>query len=145
VDSHARVLGINTSALSRNVALAVPVSTVNRVVERLLEKGHMNRGYLGLGMQPVPLPQELKNALNLTADSGLIVVTVDPEGPGAKAGVLFGDVIVSFEGNAVGSVRDLQTFLEPESAGKPLAISLIRGGQAATATVTIAERKRKAD
>ena len=145
VDSHARVLGINSSALSRNVALAVPVSTVNRVVERLLEKGHMNRGYLGLGMQPVPLPQELKDALNLSADSGLVVVTVDPEGPGGKAGILFGDVIVSFEGTAVRSVRDLQAFLEPESVGKTIAVSLIRAGQPATVNVTIGERKRKAD
>src|SRR5262245_209278 len=84
VDAHSHVLGINTSALSRNIALAIPVSTVNRVMERLLEKGHMNRGYLGLGMQPVPLPEELKNALKLSTDSGLIVVTVDLEGPGGK-------------------------------------------------------------
>ena len=143
VDAHARVLGINTSALSRNIALAIPVSTVNRVVERLLEKGHMNRGYLGLGMQPMPLPEELKNALKLSADSGLIVVTVDPDGPGNKAGVQFGDVIVSLEGTAVGGVRDLQAFLEPESVGKTIAVSLIRGGQPAKVDVTIGERKRK--
>jgi S1-C subfamily serine protease len=62
---YARVLGINTSAFSRNIALAIPVSTVNRVVQRLQEKGHMNRGYLGLGMQPVPIPEELKRSLAL--------------------------------------------------------------------------------
>lgn len=65
IDAHARVLGINTSASSRNIALAIPVSTVNRVVQRLQEKGHMNRGYLGLGMQPVPIPEELKRSLAL--------------------------------------------------------------------------------
>jgi len=145
VDAHARVLGINTSALSRSIALAIPISTVNRVVERLLEKGHMNRGYLGLGMQPVPLPQELKSALNLTADSGLIVVTVDPEGPGHKAGVLFGDVIMSLDDKAIRDVRDLQAFLEPDSVGKTLAVSLIRGGQIARVNVIIGERKRKVD
>jgi S1-C subfamily serine protease len=143
VDAHAHVLGINTSALSRNIALAIPVSTVNRVVQRLLEKGHMNRGYLGLGMQRVPLPEELKTALKLSTDSGLIVVTVDPEGPGRKAGVLFGDVIVALEDTAVSSVRDLQSFLEPESTGKTIAVSLIRGGQPAKVSVTIGERKGK--
>jgi S1-C subfamily serine protease len=143
VDAHARVLGINTSALSRNIALAIPVSTVNRVVERLLEKGQMNRGYLGLGMQPVPLPEELKTALELSANSGLLVVTVDPEGPGGKAGVLFGDVIVALEGTAVSSVRDLQAFLDPESVGKIITVSLIRGGQPAKVNVTIGERKTK--
>jgi S1-C subfamily serine protease len=142
VDAHARVLGINTSAPSRNIALAIPVSTVNRVVERLLEKGHMNRGYLGLGMQPVRLPEELKTALKLSANSGLIVVTVDPEGPGGKAGVLFGDVIVALEGTAVSSVRDLQVFLDPESVGKIITVSFIRGGQLAKVNVTVGERKR---
>jgi S1-C subfamily serine protease len=142
VDAHARVLGINTSALFRNIALAIPVSTVNRIVERLLEKGHMNRGYLGLGMQPVLLPDELKDALKLSADSGLIVVTVDPEGPGAKGGVLFGDVIVALEDTAVSGVRDLQTFLDSESVGKIITASLIRGGQPVKVNVTIGERKR---
>ena len=142
VDAHARVLGINTSALSRNTPLAIPVSTVNRVVERLLEKGQMNRGYLGLGMRPVPLPEELKTALKLSADSGLIVVTVDPEGPGGKAGVLFGDVIVALENTPVGGVGDLQAFLDPEFVGKIITVSLIRGGQPLQVNVTIGERKR---
>ena len=143
VDAHARVLGINTSALSRSVALTIPVSTVHRVVERLLEKGHISRGYFGLGMQPVPLPEDVKNALKLSADAGLIVVSADPDGPGCKAGVLFGDVIVALDGMAVSSVRDLQAFLEPESVGKTIAVSLIRAGKFVEVNVTIAERKRK--
>jgi S1-C subfamily serine protease len=143
VDAHARVLGINTSALSRSVTLTIPVSTVHRVVERLLEKGHIGRGYLGLGMQPVPLPGDVKNALKLSADAGLIVISADPDGPGCKAGVLFGDVIVALDGMAVSSVRDLQTFLEPESVGKTIGVSLIRGGKPVEVNVTIGERKRK--
>ena len=143
IDSHSRVLGINTSALSRNVALAIPVTTVNRVVEHVLEKGHIGRGYLGLGMQAVSLPEELKNTLNLPADSGLIVISVDPEGPGSKAGVLFGDVIVALEATAVTGVRDLQAFLGPESVGKTIAVSIIRGGKPVEVSVTIAERKRR--
>lgn len=143
VDTHAGVLGINTSALSRNIALAIPVSTVNRVVDRLVEKGQMNRGYLGLGMQPVPLPEELKTALKLSANSGLLVVTVDPVGPGGNAGVLFGDVIVALGGTAVSGIRDLQAFLDPESVGKIITVSLIRGGQPVKVDVTIGERKRK--
>jgi S1-C subfamily serine protease len=143
VDAHARVLGINTSALSPSLALTIPVSTVNRVVEHLLEKGHISRGYLGLGMQPAPLPEDLKNALKLSADKGLIVVSVDPDGPGSKAGVLFGDVIVALDGAAVGGIRDLQPFLEPESVGKTIGVSLIRGGKPVEVKVTIGERKRK--
>ena len=143
VDAHARVLGINTAALYRNIAVAVPGATVNRVIERLLEKGHMNRGYLGLGMQPIAVPAELKNELNLSADIGLLVVSVDPEGPGRKAGILFGDVIVNLAGTVVRGMRDLQAFIEPESVGQTIEASLIRGGQPIKVNVTIGERKRK--
>ena len=142
-DSHGRVLGINTLGLSRSMALTIPVSTVNRVVTHLLEKGHMGLGYLGLGMRPIPLPENLKSTLNLSADSGLIVVTVEPDGPGSKAGVLFGDVIVALEGTAVSNIRDLQAFLEPESVGKTIPVSIIRDGKPIKINVTISERRRR--
>jgi S1-C subfamily serine protease len=143
VDAHGRVLGINTSGLSRNMELTIPVSTVNRVVEHLLEKGHIGRGYLGLGMYAIPLPEDLKSALNLSADSGLIVISVEPQGPGSKGGVLLGDVVVALEGKAVSNIRDLQAFLEPESVGKTITVSLIRSGKPVEVNVTIGERRRR--
>lgn len=142
IDSRGQVLGINTSGLSRTTVLTVPVSTVNRVVAQLLEKGHMVRGYLGLGMHPIPLPQDLKSALNLSADSGLIIVSVEAEGPGSKAGILFGDVIVALQGKAVSSLRDLQSFLQPEFVGKEIPVSVIRGGNSVEVTIRVGERKR---
>jgi S1-C subfamily serine protease len=145
VDAHGRVLGINTSGLSRNMELTIPVSTVNRVVEHLLKKGHIGRGYLGLGMYAIPLPEDLKSALNLSGDSGLIVVSVEPQGPGSKAGVLLGDVIVALDGKAVSSVRDLQAFLEPECVGKTIAVSLIRSGKPVEVNVTIGERRPRSN
>ena len=145
VDAHGRVLGINTSGLSRNMELTIPVSTVNRVVEHLLERGHIGRGYLGLGMYAIPLPEDLKSALDLSADSGLIVVSVEPQGPGSIAGVLLGDVIVALEGKAVSNIRDLQAFLEPESVGKTIPVSLIRSGKPVEVNVTIGERRRRSN
>jgi S1-C subfamily serine protease len=142
-DSHGHVLGINTLGLSRRTALTIPVSTVNRVVTHLLEKGHMGVGYLGLGMRAVSLPENLKSELNLSGDSGLIVVSVEPDGPGAKADVLFGDVIVAIERRAVSSIRDLQAFLEPESVGSKIAVSIIRGGKTIEVSVTIGERRSR--
>jgi len=141
IDSHGRVVGINTLGLSRRMALTIPVSTVNRVVTHLLEKGHMGFGYLGLGMRPVPLPENLKSQLNLSADSGLIVVSMESNGPGDKAGVLFGDVIVALEGRAMTDIRDLQAFLEPESVGRTIPVLIIRGGKTIEVNVTIGERR----
>jgi S1-C subfamily serine protease len=128
--------------LSRRIALTIPTSTVNRVVGKLLEKGHIGRGYLGLGMRPIELPEDIKRTLHPSVDSGLIVVSVEPDGPAGKAGVLFGDVIVSLGAAAVGNLRDLQAILEPDSVGKTLPVSLIRGGKLIEVNVTIGERKR---
>ena len=144
-DSNGNVLGINTLGLSRGIALTIPASTVDRVVGKLLEKGHIGRGYLGLGMRPIELPEDLKQKLHRTGDSGLIVVSVEPDGPGGKAGVLFGDIIVALGGAPVGNLRDLQAFLEPESVGNTIAVSIIRGGKAVEVNVTIGERKRRSN
>jgi S1-C subfamily serine protease len=144
-DSNGNILGINTLALSRGIALTIPASTVNRVVGKLLEKGHIGRGYLGLGMRPIELPEDLKPTLHRSVDSGLIVVSVEPDGPGGKAGVLFGDVIVAVGGAAVGNLRDLQAFLEPESVGTTIPVSIIRGGKPVEVKVTIGERKRRSN
>ncbi len=143
VDAQGRILGVNTLGLSRNMALTVPASTVNRVVAHLLEKGHVGKGYLGLGMHPIPLPENLKSALNLSADSGLIVVSAEPEGPGSKAGVLIGDVIVAIEGTPVRNIRDLQAFLEADFIGKPIAVSIIRAASPLELKVVIGERRRR--
>ncbi len=70
-------------------------------------------------------------------------MSVEPDGPGDKAGVLFGDVIVALEGKAVSNIRDLQAFLEPESVGKRVPVSIIRGGKTIEVTVTIGERRQK--
>ena len=139
-DAQGRVLGINTSALSRTPVLAIPVPTVNRVVDQLLQKGRMTRGYLGLGMHPIPLPGYLKDALNLQTEAGLIVVSVDADGPGRKGGVLLGDVIVALEGRTVSSVRDLQACLDSESVGKTMLVSIVRAGARIELKLTIGER-----
>src|ERR1035438_2639527 len=81
-------IGIATSALSRIAGLAIPASTVDRVVDEILSRGHVARGYLGVGLQPVELPDHHK---------GLIVLSLEPDGPAAKAGVLIGDVIIRSE------------------------------------------------
>jgi len=143
VDARGYVLGITTPALSRNFPLALPTSTVNRVVARLLEKGTMGRGYLGLGMRPVRIPEDLVKTLQLSADVGLIVANLDPDGPGSKSGIVFGDVIVALEGKPVGSIRELQGFLEPESVGKTLSMSIIRGGKLIGLKLVVGEQRQR--
>jgi serine protease DegQ len=142
-DSRGLVLGINTVGLTRSVAITIPVSTVDRVVAQLLEKGDIGRGYLGLGMRRIRIPEDLNRTLRRSSELGLIVVSIEPDGPGSKSGIVFGDVIVALEGTAVGSIRELQAFLEPKSVGKTLSISIIRGGKLVELNVTVGEQRRR--
>jgi S1-C subfamily serine protease len=131
VNTNGEAIGIATSALSRIAGLAIPASTVNRVVEEILSRGHVARGYLGVGLQPVELPDHQK---------GLIVLSLEPDGPAAKAGTLIGDVLVSLGGTAVTDTDDIQTALEGHSVGQRIEAGLVRGGAAMNIAVVIGER-----
>lgn len=139
VDALGRVVGINTSG-PRNVVLAIPASTVNRVIDGLLEKGRIARGYLGLGMQPVLLPDSLKNTLNLPSNGGVIVVNVEPNGPADQAGVFIGDVLLSLDDQPVSDTGDVQTMLGPECVGKTVNVQVIRGGALTKVQILVGER-----
>ncbi len=142
VDARGDVVGLNTSGLARGMGLAIPATTVNRVMVELLEKGHIARGYLGIGMQPVLLPKPLQKALNLPGNTGLIVVSVEPDGPAAKAGVLLGDVLVTLDGDAMNDTDDIQAKLGPDRISKILAASVVRAGALAQVKIQIGERPR---
>jgi S1-C subfamily serine protease len=145
VDAQGRVVGINTSGLSRNATLTIPASTVNRVVEQLLTRGRISRGYLGLAMQPVKLPDSVVGAQNLASNRGLIVVSVESGGPAEQAGVLVGDVLLTLEGQAVTDTDSVQRMLDPEQIGKPIAARVLRGGVPANVTLTVGERPWKGE
>ena len=85
VDTGGRVIGLATSALSRAAGVAIPAATVDRVAGELLSKGRIARGYLGLGLQPVRLPEHLISKLKLAAGTGLIVLTAEAGGPAESA------------------------------------------------------------
>jgi S1-C subfamily serine protease len=142
VDGHGRVMGINTSG-PRSTVLTIPPETINRVVAQLLEKGRIMRGYLGLGMQPVRLPESLKQALTLHGTSGIIIVAVEPSSPAEKAGLLIGDVLVALNGVPVGDIADVQALLGPERVGTVIGASIIRAGLLAERTIMIGERPRR--
>ncbi len=143
VDVEGRILGMATAALSRVAPLTVPVSTVNRVTQTLLEKGRIPRGYLGIGLQPVTIPAELKTKLSLTNDGGIIVLNVEPEGPADRAGMMIGDILVILEGQPVDQLDTLQSFLDADAVGKSRKVQAIRGGKLIDLQVTVAERSHR--
>lgn len=120
-------LGINTAGLHRS-GITVPAETVARVTSELLEKGRIERPYLGLGMQAVPVPESLKAKLNLKASEGLLVVHLEPQGPADKAGLLIGDMLMELQGNPVSDTEDVQAALRTLQVGTEVEAGLIRAG-----------------
>src|SRR5512140_2134585 len=143
VDFRGGVVGIATSALSRVAGLAVPTSTVNRVVDWLLERGSVPRGYIGVGLQPVPVPESFQKNLSLKNSGGLMVLSVEQDGPADKSGILIGDILLDIEGKTIEDVEDLQSFLMRDRVGKAVRVKIIRGGTLKDLSVTVGERNRK--
>jgi S1-C subfamily serine protease len=140
VDAAGYVVGMNTSG-RRGTALTIPAATVNRVVDQLIARGHIARGYLGVGMQPVRLPNNLITALNLTAATGVIVVNVEPAGPADNAGLLLGDVLVKFDGVTVSDTGDVMALLNSsDRIGKTVPVQLVRGGVLVEIAIAVGER-----
>jgi S1-C subfamily serine protease len=145
VDATARVVGIATPKLSPAGALALPVATVNRVVDALLDKGRIPRGYLGVGLQPIRLPENLMQALKRDGGRAVMVLEVEPGGPAHKAGVLIGDILVGLNGKPVQRLEDVQAHLAGENIGNQARAEFLRGGAPREVTIVIGERKNEGE
>jgi S1-C subfamily serine protease len=132
------VLGLNSSALLQGVSVTIPTDTLKTVVSTLLEHGHVRRGYLGVGAQPVRLPDPF--ASELDQETALLLVSVEADSPAAKSGLVMGDTIVTFDGEPVRHMDDLQALLSGDRVGKSFPMQIIRGGERREVKVTIGER-----
>jgi S1-C subfamily serine protease len=140
VDASGKVAGLVTSGLSRQLELAVPTSTVTRVVDELLATGRVSRGYLGIGLQPVALPEALRRLAPGSGARGLIVVRVEADGPAARAGLMLGDVLVALEGTPLHDPGDVQDAIAGRKVDTAVTVSLLRAGAPLEVAVTLAER-----
>jgi S1-C subfamily serine protease len=140
VDPEGRVAGIATPKFAPTGALALPVATVNTVVDALLAKGRIPRGYLGVGLQPVRLPENLRETLQRREKTAAIVLEVEPGGPAHNAGVVIGDILLSLNAKPVTRLEDVQAHLHGENIGKSVAARFLRGGAPRDVSIAVAER-----
>jgi len=131
VDVEGRVIGLNTSGLTRGTGVTVPASTVSRVVEELLSRGRVRRGFIGVGLHPVRLPDGAR---------GLIVLSLEPGGPALQAGVMVGDVLLTLDGEAVIDTDAVLAQLGADRVGKTVVAEIVRGGARLSIGVVPAER-----
>jgi len=130
IDATGRAIGMTVFGPRQRV-LVIPSATIERVGARLEKHGHIPRGYLGLGFQLVAIEG---------GGRGVMVMNLEPQGPGAKAGVHQGDVIVTWNGEPIRHVRSLLRALGPDSVGQTVTLGLRRGGETKNVPLTIGER-----
>jgi len=141
VDTAGRVIGVNTSGLTRGASLAIPINLAWQTAETLARHGRVRRGFLGVRSQPVSIPTSQQKALGRDQSSGLLLVGVEEKSPADVGGLLVGDIIVAIAGQSVTDADQLLSSLAGDVVGKPTAVDVLRGGQPVTITVTIGERK----
>jgi len=140
VNSKGEVVGINTTGLRRGTPITIPTSTVSRVVDELVAKGHVERPYLGVALQPVALPEDMRTKLNIGSHYGLLLVHVESNGPAAAAGLMFGDIVVEIGGKSLPRTHDIRIILGGERVGEQVPIGIVRSGERKETSVTLGDR-----
>lgn len=128
IDASGRLIGLAV-ADPRRRSLVIPAATVSRSVALLAESGYVGRGYLGLALQPLR-----------GGRAGMIAVEIAEGGPAAEAGLLVGDIVTTWHGEKLGSVRDLARRLCPDAIGTTVRLGLVRAGNPVEQELTIGER-----
>jgi serine protease Do len=131
------VIGINTAINPRanTIGFAVPVNLAKGILSQLRDNGHVERGWLGVGIQP--LTSDLADAFDLPDRTGALVSQVMPDSPADAAGLARGDVIVRFDGQQVDEMRSLPSIVSTTPIGKDVEIEILRKGKRKTLTASI--------
>lgn len=138
VSTAGKFLGLNTSAMLRDVTLTIPVGTIRRVADALLQHGRVKRGYLGVGAQTVRLPKPI--AEQVGQETGLLLGSVEAGSPAERGGLFMGDTLLSLDGQRTAHLDDLLAVLTADRVGKNVPIRLLRGGQVTEVNVVVGEQ-----
>ena len=140
VNASGGVIGVNNSALARGAALALPAAAVDRVLDELLEHGHVRRAFVGVAVHPVTLGASVVKQHQLPHETALVVMSVAEGAPAETAGVMVGDVLVAANGESLRRTTDLLDALSRAKVGAPLELRRLRGAELQTFTVIPAYR-----
>jgi S1-C subfamily serine protease len=129
VSSRGEVIGVNTAAIlpAQGICFAIGINTAKFVVASLIKDGKVRRSSIGVGGQNVRIHRRIVRFYGLLVESGVMIVSIQPESPAKQAGLRVGDIIVGFGGTPVSGIDDLHKLLTQEKAGVSFPIAIIRG------------------
>jgi S1-C subfamily serine protease len=129
VTSRGDVIGVNTAVIlpAQGLCFAIAINTAKFVASRLIRDGKIRRGYVGIAGQNIPLPRRVVRFHKMTAEGGILVISVEPDSPAQKAGIREGDVLLAYDGHATPGVDDLHRLLTESRVGVALPVTILRG------------------
>jgi S1-C subfamily serine protease len=129
VSSDGRVVGVNTATIlpAQGICFAIGINTAKFVASRLLRDGRIRRSYIGVSAQTAPIHRRLVRYYDLPKETGVIVLSAEPNSPAQRTGLREGDVIVALDGHAVAGVDDLHRVLSDVRAGAQAELTVLRG------------------
>ena len=131
------VIGINTAIIAggQGIGFAIPVNMAKSIIPQLKDKGTVTRGWLGVVIQPVT--GDLAQSFGLRGEKGALVSEVTPGGPAEKSGLKPGDIILEYNGRAIGEMNELPRLVAATEVGKKVTLKYLRDGKEAETTVRI--------
>jgi S1-C subfamily serine protease len=137
VDARGQIIGVNTAMImpAQGICFAIAANTASFVMSKLIHEGRIRRAYLGVAGQNVPLHRRVVRYHELPHETGVFVVSTEPDSPAANAGLRDGDLIVGYGDKPVAGIDDLHRFLTEEQAGVAAPLTVIRDLKKLTLTV----------
>ena len=146
VTSRGEVIGVNTAVIlpAQGLCFAIAINTAKHVAGLLIRNGKIRRGHIGVAGQNVTLQRRLVHQHSLAVTSGILVISLEPNGPAHRAGLREGDVIVAYGSHPVASIDELHRLLTEEQVGTKIELTLLRSGEKLTLEVVPEESARSA-
>jgi S1-C subfamily serine protease len=133
-----KLIGLVSTGLSRSSVFAITGRTIARIAGKLSQQGFVSRGFLGIALQPVALPPQMKETLG--QEAGIMLVGIEPEGPAAVGGLILGDVLITGDAQSLGQPEALAELLERTPAGQFVKFKVLRAGILQDVDVRLGER-----
>jgi S1-C subfamily serine protease len=140
ISANGRFVGMATAAILRHSALAIPMGTLNTIAHELLTEGTIRQGYLGVGLQPVGIPEHLQRKSPLASEGGLMIVSVEAGTSAEKAGLQLGDILLAADSASLTEIETLMGVLRGPAIGKTVRFTILRAGEVTSAEIEIVAR-----